>query len=1109
MANTSGSFTSGSYEGLYYVFNWSKASSSGTTTTCNWTLTAYTSGGYVAERTLILSLKNTSGATIQTLVSKSDRVARYPGVAYSGSFSITHGSEYKFYANIQVAAYESSITINTNSPTWTLPANWTMVGNPTGLQISYDGGTTWHSATQGLIVPEGNAIQLRWKGGASGVNCSADGYQIFMDNGTNSTPTCNFNATDCWFSLSNEYISQEGGYYYASWNGSRTIDFSKVTSQTVSTEHVTTTPSKRGYWFRACIRTFSYQTNIHGWTASSGAYFPAMRINSLPTAPTVQMASSQEENGTYTTFQNGAILNSNQKFIKITSINSSDINSSQTLNYKYSVDAGNTWLPVTLNTPISLEEGGEKTFKFKANDGLEDSENAATFIFNIHASPSMTCNFTPIYYQYKKTSTEYVKAVTLSLTNEQPEYALTVTPVLKWNDKTVELNDITVTNNKTEIVDIVNAFTDLDLSTETEYSLSLNYRDSIEAAANPIVSPFFKLSSIWDPSDLCIRDSYIAAATDLPTSISNTVVQGGNSSYFCRYLTLQRTYNEIVDEQNSSNTLILSHNEITYNALKIETTHDAVRGYSYDKFELSESNLKNIQANGACNSWKLQRSLSIIGQTNQNFLQSYGSISNVAAVSFNSIVNKNDNLINCFTSTDNLILDTTWPFGTGATPDNKYCLENGASGIKILYNNKFKNQPAAFIKDNDTGDFKMVISHKNILPIVARSNDTQTIDELILLNPALDLFEINSFYGSYNTNVQLYVTNKYGQTFVSKNAKYNNNEILTFNYNVEPVINNVSFSLNSLSFNPSTQYLQEGMNIIANVNLDIYSQNTYTFFNQIKRGESSWLDYGNVKYTTALGESSYNSPKNVTISIKWTQIGELFSDETRYWQMNMQTTWMGNKQYSEKQQVFKNILVHVKPTLILSNVTYSEEESNQKLTFYYTLNNLGNLNDVNTFVVQDTAQNTAEYYNMTTSIWQSINGTFPNIVYNQNSSFNGENIKNLSYPVRSRLKIVTKINPGSHTYLLPNEKVAYSNEILVYAVMPTVSYRQNQVGINKKLDELSDKDKQEIVVLVQQLGQNKNLVKLVGFDDNSNSHIITINLKTQEIDGAIIDGGTL
>lgn len=114
---TSGSVSTGSYEGRYYTVSWTATqSSSANQSTISWTLSAVGgSSSWYAERTLNVVL---GGSTVY---SKTDRVERYAGTIATGTKTITHDSngDASFSISIQAAVYVSSVNC-TGSGTFTL-----------------------------------------------------------------------------------------------------------------------------------------------------------------------------------------------------------------------------------------------------------------------------------------------------------------------------------------------------------------------------------------------------------------------------------------------------------------------------------------------------------------------------------------------------------------------------------------------------------------------------------------------------------------------------------------------------------------------------------------------------------------------------------------------------------------------------------------------------------------------------------------------------------------------------------------------------------------------------------------------------------------------------
>ena len=89
-------------------------------------------------------------------------------------------------------------------------------------------------------------------------------------------------------------------------------------------------------------------------------------------------------------------------------------------------------------------------------------------------------------------------------------------------------------------------------------------------------------------------------------------------------------------------------------------------------------------------------------------------------------------------------------------------------------------------------------------------------------------------------------------------------------------------------------------------------------------------------------------------------------------------------------------------------------------------------------------------------------------------------------------------------------KISYGEEITIYNLAPTISYRKNQIGINIKpesadrLDELtiSENIKDTGAVVIQATSDKENIYII------SADNVLKIKMTDGSIDGAVIDCGT-
>jgi len=120
---TSGSVSTGKYDGRYYTVSWTATQSVDTNkSTVSWTLKAV--GGnssWYAERTLKVNITSDNTLSGTTSYSKTSRVERYTGTIKTGTFTVTHDSngDADFKISIQAAVYVSSVNC-TGSKTFTL-----------------------------------------------------------------------------------------------------------------------------------------------------------------------------------------------------------------------------------------------------------------------------------------------------------------------------------------------------------------------------------------------------------------------------------------------------------------------------------------------------------------------------------------------------------------------------------------------------------------------------------------------------------------------------------------------------------------------------------------------------------------------------------------------------------------------------------------------------------------------------------------------------------------------------------------------------------------------------------------------------------------------------
>ena len=269
----------------------------------------------------------TNGGTKQFNATPNNITVKHSSTIGAKSIVIEASTTIKVYLNKNV---QSTGTGSYNS-TVALPA--TPVSEPTSFTTS----------ASSIIVPTGS-IPLSWSGATAGVNNAIDKYKIFWKTG--SVPTI------------------------TSFDDSAEITNPSTTSYTIK---LGLDDTSRGKTIYTAIQTCGEMGVNYDSNLKSG---PSVKINSLPAAPVLSATNVK--------------LPSTTGAYSVQVLAGSDADSSQTVKVRQGV---NGTLQVS-GSQFSIDSAG--TFTFYSNDGLENSASGSTLIIARNIEPKVN-NFTTIF----------------------------------------------------------------------------------------------------------------------------------------------------------------------------------------------------------------------------------------------------------------------------------------------------------------------------------------------------------------------------------------------------------------------------------------------------------------------------------------------------------------------------------------------------------------------------------------------------------------------------------------------------------------------------------------------------------------------------------------
>lgn len=271
---------------------------------------------------------------------------------------------------------------------------------------------------------------------------------------------------------------------------------------------------------------------------------------------------------------------------------------------------------------------------------------------------------------------------------------------------------------------------------------------------------------------------------------------------------------------------------------------------------------------------------------------------------------------------------------------------------------------------------------------------------------------------------------------------------------------------------------------------------------QIKRSNQNiWQNYG-ASFELDSGTTTPEPGKPTEYSITKHQIiekiGELVQKE---YTSNFQIIITNKAKVSISKQLYENIKVygHTTANIVANNITYDVSQDNHTFKSIYSCDDLGVVN-TNTILTMQLEYRLVDQEDQWRNIPHNISlDTFLGS-YKPVDFVNNEPDKDSWNAVIARFKITTTNSLTLLTETFVTEKITYSNEIIVYNIAPTVSYRKNYLGINIK--DLTKFGNDAVLTIGEYTGRDK----IYLFSAKTGTKIIDI--ETGEINNFIIDGGT-
>lgn len=351
--------------------------------------------------------------------------------------------------------------------------------------------------------------------------------------------------------------------------------------------------------------------------------------------------------------------------------------------------------------------------------------------------------------------------------------------------------------------------------------------------------------------------------------------------------------------------------------------------------------------------------------------------------------------------------------------------------------------------------------------------------------------------GSNVVGLRIKFTDVFGQTHSVDKPNY-----LTLNFVETPTIN---FSIRNNSGSSTSGSVVKEENIITyDVTGDIYNTtsatiNTYIYehITTTPPGQAAegWKKIGSKTFTPSKTSGDSKGTYSQTITYTLTEI-----TQSRYLFFKADIVQNSKTKEADEKTTYYISQRHT----IISNFSVNLDYSNQELKYNTVLIDCG-AGRINTDSLTEGLTG-AKY-----GLQFSENENFSNIQWLNNSFVLQENEAwldndiNTSYTKKEAFTFPSGkkfyfVRPVYQTSIDSKTKTSYGLTTILYNLIPTISYRKNQIGIN--IDGVESEDYSRAIVAIGG-ATGKDLIELHGL-----THIATIDIDSGELKGFIFDGGT-
>lgn len=896
------------------------------------------------------------------------------------------------------------------------------------------------------IVKQGDTVTISWSGASAGTNNAISKYRVFYRNG--SSPT----------------TSTYDGY-----------------KDSTSTSVAITMSGTRGnnYYFK--VQSIG---SVSGYSSGISSAYATSKVNQLPPAPTVTPNKTTVPSG------GGSVT---------FTLSATDPDS-QTTSFYYSTSAGGTKTKISSGGSISVSN--TTTYYFYSYDGLEYSSSYTSKAITKNTKPTISISSQgagTLYTSdlltnnsYKNFYTQVTGTATLSKTGSTitwyGRYATIPSSgsVSSWT--TVNLG---VNNNTTVTHDLSSNSTFKTLS-NIVYQIGAKCNDGIEDS-----------DTAWDSTNFVIAP--------IPT-ISNFINQYGTSNV--DYSTANHFYNQasIVATKDSSVTSVTT--SITNNAT-VSTLSDTISNYKtngYFKINITNTNINTVYTL----TFTINR---VIGSATKTFTITSAGLpyKSGGATLTSSDISSQTNILKPYTDNGSFIITLYNFFET------------------LSYSSAKKNYDGTELPTSCLSfDFVKGSKTLNIIPIY--SNDSSASSLYFTYNK--DFYKTQLLNGENPLELDLETTNSidlritfrdvFGQSYTLTKTNY-----LTLDFR-EPFINEDGFSLTVLRGGAvAADNIQEGDVIQLSLDWQAYNGQVATIETYIYRSSTTISDLTTVSWERFQNDSNYiwtidtseKSPTNLIRSGTGTNnytISQLNKSNYVYFKIITNINGQTKTYYISNYRITQR---HISiPSISFSTLTY--DASTKLIKYIHSSYDSGggdtpsNSNDTSGGIQRleigiqystDFASSETDKFYISTDGSSSTNFVAL-VTRSSEADITSEQTATTEYSqsftdtewTYYNIRLVVKTTINSIT------KTSIGEEITIYNLAPTISYRKNQVSINVKpenvdrLDGLTTSENiKDTGALIIQATSGKDNIYIISADN-----VLKIKMTDGSIDGIIINCGT-